>query len=113
MTEQEVKITDTLIGTGVEAAKGALCFVHYEGFLEDGTRFDSSLQHGRPFEFVLGSKKVIVGWSQGMMGMKEGGKRTIFVPSHLAYGERQVGQFIKPHSNLIFHVEMLEVRPRE
>jgi FKBP-type peptidyl-prolyl cis-trans isomerase len=111
--ETEVKITDTLEGTGVEAQKGALCFVHYDGYLEDGTLFDSSKKHGRPFEFVLGSKKVIVGWSQGLLGMKEGGRRTIFVPAELGYGERQVGEFIKPHSNLIFHVEMLEVRPRE
>lgn len=109
----ELKITDTIEGTGIVAQKGALCFVHYEGYLEDGTLFDSSKKHGRPFEFVLGSKKVIVGWSQGLLGMKEGGRRTIFVPAHLGYGERQVGPFIKPHSNLIFHVEMLEVRPRE
>jgi len=113
MTANEVQITDEVLGSGKEAGKGALCFVHYEGFLEDGTKFDSSYDHGRPFEFVLGSKKVIVGWSQGMMGMKEGGKRKIFVPAHLAYGERSIGKFIKPHSNLIFHVEMLEVRPRE
>lgn len=113
MVTGELKITDTIVGTGIEASKGALCFVQYEGFLEDGTKFDSSYDHGRPFEFVLGSKKVIVGWSQGLIGMREGGKRTVFVPSHLAYGERQVGAFIKPHSNLIFHVEMIEVRPRE
>ncbi len=113
MVNSEVHITDIEVGTGIEAAKGALCFVHYEGLLEDGTKFDSSYQHGRPFEFVLGSKKVIVGWSQGLVGMKEDGKRRIFVPSQLGYGERQVGPFIKPHSNLIFHVEMLEVRPRE
>ncbi|MEK2646166.1 FKBP-type peptidyl-prolyl cis-trans isomerase [Bdellovibrio sp. BCCA] len=109
----EIKITDTLEGTGKAAEKGALCFCHYEGFLEDGTKFDSSYDHGRQFEFVVGSKKVIQGWSQGILGMKEGGKRTIFVPSHLAYGERQIGKFIKPHSNLIFHVELFEVRPRE
>ncbi|MNK01258.1 FK506-binding protein [compost metagenome] len=109
----ELKITDTVPGTGVEATKGALLFVHYEGFLEDGTKFDSSYDHGRPFEFVVGSKKVIQGWSQGLMGMREGGKRTLFVPSHLAYGERQIGKYIKPHSNLIFHVELLEARPRE
>lgn len=113
MSTAEVKITDTVVGTGIEAAKGALCFVQYEGFLEDGTKFDSTLDHGRPFEFVIGSKKVIVGWSQGMLGMKAGGKRTIFIPEHLAYGERAMGKFIKPHSNLIFHVELLEVRPRE
>lgn len=113
MSQQEVQITDTVVGTGKEAAKGALLFVQYEGFLEDGTKFDSTFDHGRPFEFVVGSKKVIQGWSQGLLGMKEGGKRKIFIPSHLAYGERQIGKFIKPHSNLIFHVELLEVRPRE
>ena len=113
MENEAVKITDTLVGTGQEALKGALCFVHYEGFLEDGTKFDSSYDHGRPFEFVLGSNRVIKGWSQGLLGMKTGGKRTIFVPSGLGYGERQIGKFITPHSNLIFHVELLEVRPRE
>lgn len=113
MNPTEVKITDTVLGTGKEALKGALCFIQYEGFLEDGTKFDSSFNHGRPFEFVVGSKKVIVGLSQGVMGMKEGGKRTLHIPSALAYGERQIGQHIKPHSNLIFHIEMLEVRPRE
>ncbi len=113
MKPTDVKITDTVLGTGKEALKGALCFIQYEGFLEDGTKFDSSFNHGRPFEFVVGSKKVIVGLSQGVMGMKEGGKRTLYIPSALAYGERQIGQHIKPHSNLIFHIEMLEVRPRE
>lgn len=108
-----VVVTEIVIGSGLQASKGALCLVQYTGFLEDGTKFDSSFDHGRPFEFVLGSKKVIVGWSQGLLGMREGGKRKIFVPSHLGYGERQVGALIKPHSNLIFEVEMLEVRPRE
>lgn len=109
----KVQITETLVGTGKEAVKGALLFVQYEGFLEDGTNFDSSYDHGRPFQFVVGSKRVIQGWSQGLMGMREGGKRKIFIPSHLAYGDRQMGPLIKPHSNLIFHVELLEVRPRE
>jgi FKBP-type peptidyl-prolyl cis-trans isomerase len=113
MTTNELIITDTLVGTGKTATKGALLIVQYEGFLEDGRKFDSSYDHGRPFQFVIGSKRVIQGWDQGLMGMKEGGKRTLFVPAHLAYGERQKGEFIKPHSNLIFHVELLEVRPRE
>ncbi len=108
----ELKITDTLIGTGKAAVKGVLLIVQYTGYLEDGTKFDSSYDHGRPFQFVIGSKKVIQGWDQGLMGMREGGKRTLFVPSHLGYGEREKG-LIKPHSNLIFHIEMLEVRPRE
>lgn len=109
----ELDIKDTLIGEGKEAVKGALLFVEYEGFLEDGTKFDSSLDRGKPFQFVIGSGRVIKGWDQGVIGMKEGGKRTLNVPSHLGYGERQVGNFIKPHSNLIFHVELLEVRTRD
>lgn len=113
MAKNELKITDTAVGTGIEAIKGALLICQYEGFLEDGTKFDSSYNHGRPFQFVIGSKRVIKGWDQGLMGMREGGKRTLFVPAHLGYGGREVGQFIKPNSNLIFHVELLEVRPRE
>lgn len=109
---QELVITDTLMGSGKAAIKGALLTVHYEGFLENGTRFDSSHDHGRPFQFVIGSKRVIQGWDLGLMGMKEGGKRTLQIPAHLAYGERQKGP-ITPHSNLIFYVELLEVRPRE
>lgn len=109
----ELKLIDTVIGSGKETVKGALLFVQYEGFLEDGTKFDSSFDHGRPFQFVIGSGRVIKGWDQGLMGMKEGGKRTLHVPASLAYGERQIGKFIKPNSNLIFYVELLEVRPRE
>lgn len=112
MSTDQLKITDTLIGTGKEVVKGALLVCHYDGFLEDGTKFDSSHTHGRPFQFVIGSGRVIKGWDQGLMGMKEGGKRTLFVPSNLGYGEREKG-LIKPHSNLIFHVEMLEVRTRD
>lgn len=108
----ELKITDTVVGEGKAATKGALLICNYEGFLEDGTKFDSSYDHGRPFQFVIGAKRVIQGWDQGLMGMREGGKRTLWVPAHLGYGEREKG-LIKPHSNLIFYVEMIEVRPRE
>jgi peptidylprolyl isomerase len=113
MDRHELIITDTQIGSGKETAKGALLLVEYEGFLEDGTKFDSSLERGKPFQFVFGTGRVIKGWDQGLIGMKEGGKRTLFVPSILAYGERQIGSFIKPHSNLIFNVELLEVRVRD
>ena len=109
----ELKIIDTIIGSGIETVKGALVICHYTGVLEDGTKFDSSHDHGRPFQFVIGSGRVIKGWDQGLMGMKVGGKRTLHVPAALAYGERQMGPLIKPHSNLIFHIELLEVRPRE
>ncbi len=109
----ELKITDTKIGEGKEAVKGALLIVNYEGLLEDGTKFDSSYDRGRPFQCVIGTGRVIKGWDIGMMGMREGGKRTLHVPSELAYGDRQVGDIIAPHSNLIFHVELLEVRTRD
>lgn len=109
----ELKIIDDIIGEGIGPTKGALVFAHYTGLLEDGTKFDSSHDRGKPFQFVFGVGRVIKGWDQGLIGMKVGGKRTLHVPSHLAYGERQIGEFIKPHSNLIFHIELLEVRQRE
>lgn len=109
----ELQITDIEIGTGKEVVKGALIFVQYEGFLEDGTKFDSSIDRGRPFQCVIGTGRVIKGWDMGLMGMKEGGKRKLFVPSHLAYGERQIGAQIMPNSNLIFNIELLEVRTRD
>lgn len=113
MQTNELKITDITIGEGKETARGALLIVQYEGFLEDGTKFDSSLDKGRPFQFVFGTGRVIKGWDLGLVGMREGGKRTLFVPANLGYGERQIGAFIKPHSNLLFHVELLEVRTRD
>jgi len=113
MTTTVLNITDKIIGTGKEAVKGALLFVNYEGFLKDGTKFDSSYDRGKPFQFVIGTGRVIKGWDQGVMGMKEGGKRSLFVPAHLAYGERQIGDLIKPHSDLYFEVELLEVRTRD
>jgi len=109
----EIKILEESPGTGVAVVKGALVICNFTGYLEDGVKFDSSYDHGRPFECVVGSKKVIAGWSQGLMGMKEGGRRKFFVPAALAYGERQIGAFIKPYSNLIYEVEVIEVRPRE
>ena len=109
----QLVMTDEIIGNGKVAVKGALILAHYDGFLEDGTKFDSSYDKGRPFQFVLGTGRVIKGWDIGVMGMKEGGKRSLHVPSELAYGERQVGALIKPHSNLYFKIELLEVRTRD
>lgn len=109
----ELKITDMVIGEGKETARGALCFAHYEGFLDDGTKFDSSHDRGKPFQFVFGTGRVIKGWDLGLVGMKEGGKRELYVPSELAYGDRQIGALIRPHSNLKFVIELLEVRTRD
>lgn len=108
---QKLKITDEVIGTGPEVVKGALVICNYEGFLEDGTKFDSSIDRGRPFQFVIGSARVIQGWDQGILGMRTGGRRALEVPSELAYGERAIAN-IPPHSNLFFKVDLLEVRLR-
>ncbi|WP_134559063.1 FKBP-type peptidyl-prolyl cis-trans isomerase [Pseudomonas aeruginosa] len=108
-----LQIEDLLLGDGKEVVKGALITTQYKGTLEDGTLFDSSYERGRPFQCVIGTGRVIKGWDQGLMGMKVGGKRRLFVPSHLAYGERQVAAHIKPHSNLLFEIELLEVLTRD
>lgn len=109
----EIEITEIAVGQGILANKGALVFIKFVGTLDDGTVFDSTEKHGRPFEFVVGSQKVIKGMSQAVIGMRVGGQRKVFIPSALAYGDRQIGQFIKPHSDLIFEIELLEARPRE
>ncbi|SEP64331.1 MULTISPECIES: FKBP-type peptidyl-prolyl cis-trans isomerase [Pseudomonas] len=109
----ELTIEDIQLGEGKEAVKGALITTQYRGTLEDGTVFDSSYDKGRPFQCVIGTGRVIKGWDIGLMGMKVGGKRRLFVPAHLAYGERQIGAHIKPNSNLIFEIELLEVLTRD
>ncbi|MFZ5842561.1 MAG: FKBP-type peptidyl-prolyl cis-trans isomerase [Pseudomonadota bacterium] len=106
-------ITDLVVGTGKAVVKGALITAHYTGWLEDGTKFDSSHDRGKPFQCVIGTGRVIKGWDQGLIGMQVGGKRKLFVPAHLAYGERQVGPLIKPNSNLVFEIELLEVLTRD
>lgn len=109
----ELQIEDLLVGDGKAVVKGALITTQYRGWLEDGTCFDSSYQRGKPFQCVIGSGRVIKGWDQGLMGMRVGGKRKLWVPAHLAYGERQIGAHITPHSNLIFEIELLEVLTRD
>ena len=104
---------DTTVGTGAEAKFGSTVFVHYTGWLWDGAKkgakFDSSLDRGQPFSFILGAGRVIKGWDEGVMGMKIGGKRTLIIPADLAYGARAVGP-IPANANLIFEVELLDVK---
>ena len=109
----ELQIEDLLVGDGKAVVKGALITTQYRGWLEDGTCFDSSYQRDKPFQCVIGSGRVIKGWDLGLMGMRVGGKRKLWVPAHLAYGERQIGAHITPHSNLIFEIELLEVLTRD
>jgi FKBP-type peptidyl-prolyl cis-trans isomerase len=83
--------------------------VHYSGWLTDGTRFDSSLDRGQPFEFRLGAGQVIPGWDEGVAGMKVGGKRKLTVPPQLGYGSHGAGGVIPPDAVLVFEVELLAV----
>ncbi len=113
-TASGLKYNDEKVGTGTEAISGKSVSVNYTGWLnskgQKGEKFDSSLDHGRAFEFPLGAGRVIKGWDEGVAGMKVGGKRTLYIPSKLAYGERGAGGAIPPNADLIFDVELLGVK---
>ncbi len=103
-------VEDRVVGSGKTAAPGRRVSVHYEGFLEDGTKFDSSVDRGRPFEIELGKNRVIKGWEEGLPGMRVGGRRRLTIPAALGYGARGAGGKIPPNSTLIFEIELLEVQ---
>ncbi len=86
ITASGLKYEDLTVGSGAEAVAGKTVSVHYTGWLEDGTKFDSSLDRGEPFNFQLGTGQVISGWDEGVAGMKVGGKRRLIIPSDLGYG---------------------------
>ncbi|KPC27867.1 Peptidyl-prolyl cis-trans isomerase [Pseudomonas syringae pv. cilantro] len=109
----DLQVVDVHIGDGKAVVKGALITTHYTGTLQDGTVFDSSHERGKPFQCVIGTGRVIKGWDLGLMGMQVGGKRQLFVPAHLAYGERSIGAHIKPGADLRFEIELLEVLTRD
>jgi FKBP-type peptidyl-prolyl cis-trans isomerase len=104
-----LKVEDLQVGTGAEAVAGKKVTVHYTGTLTDGSKFDSSLDRGRPFDFPLGAGRVIKGWDEGVAGMKVGGKRRLTIPPELGYGARGFPPVIPPNSTLIFEVELLGV----
>lgn len=97
-------------GTGASPQSGQNVTVHYTGWLTDGTKFDSSVDRGQPFEFRLGAGQVIQGWDEGVASMKIGGKRRLVIPANLAYGPRAVGGVIPANSVLVFDVELLGAR---
>lgn len=110
-TASGLQFEDTVVGTGAEAATGRNVTVHYTGWLYEngaqGAKFDSSKDRGEPFIFPLGGGMVIKGWDEGVQGMKEGGQRTLIIPSDLGYGARGAGGVIPPNATLKFDVELL------
>ncbi len=114
-TDSGLKYVDTVEGTGVSPQKGQTCKVHYTGWLNDGRgghgkKFDSSVDRGQPLPIPIGVGRVIKGWDEGVISMKVGGKRTLYIPSYLGYGPRGAGGDIPPNADLIFDVELISVQ---
>ncbi|MCX6136128.1 MAG: FKBP-type peptidyl-prolyl cis-trans isomerase [Ignavibacteriales bacterium] len=97
-------------GTGPAPKQGSVVSVHYTGWLEDGTKFDSSVDRNEPFSFRVGAGEVIPGWDEALLTMKTGGKSKFTIPSELAYGNRGAGGIIPPNATLIFEIELLSVK---
>jgi FKBP-type peptidyl-prolyl cis-trans isomerase len=112
-TASGLKYIDLKEGTGEVAKRGNTVEVHYTGWLFSGEtrgkKFDSSVDRGKPFSFKLGAGMVIKGWDEGVQGMKVGGKRELFIPAALAYGDRGAAGVIPPGATLDFEVELLKV----
>jgi peptidylprolyl isomerase len=108
-TQSGLKYEDIVVGNGPSPQSGQEVTVHYTGTLENGNKFDSSLDRGKPFTFTIGVGQVIKGWDEGVMTMKVGGKRKLVIPPQLGYGARGVGP-IPPNSTLVFEVELLDVK---
>ena len=110
-TESGLQYWDIVVGTGKVAKEGDGVRVHYTGWLTNGKKFDSSVDGGRPFTFVLGNGEVIKGWDEGVAGMKVGGKRQLHIPPDLGYGENGTPDgTIPPNSTLIFEVQLLSIQ---
>ncbi len=113
-TPSGLQIIDSKVGTGASPKTGQTCVMHYTGWLYEngakGKKFDSSVDRGQPFEFLIGTHRVIPGWDEGVATMKVGGKRTLIIPPQLGYGERGAGGVIPPNATLIFDVELLGIK---
>jgi hypothetical protein len=109
-TPSGLKYTDLVVGDGPSPRTGQTAIVHYTGTLTDGTKFDSSLDRGQPYPFVLGTGNVIQGWHEGVATMKVGGKRRLVIPPALGYGALGRPPAIPPNATLIFDIELLDVK---
>jgi len=105
-----LKYMDHVVGTGEFPEGGKEVVVHYTGTLENGKKFDSSVDRNEPFTFVIGEGRVIKGWDEGVMSMRVGGKRKLIIPANLGYGARGAGRAIPPNATLIFEVELLGIK---
>lgn len=110
VTPSGVRYTDLQVGQGDEAQLGKIVEVHYIGWLEDGTKFDSSRDREHPFTFRLGTGDAIKGWDEGLLGMKVGGKRKLTIPPELGFGKQGIGSVVPPNAVLHYEFELLGVR---
>jgi peptidylprolyl isomerase len=108
-TSSGLKYFDIQEGTGPCPVAGNLVVVHYTGTLENGTKFDSSIDRGQPFRFPIGQGVVIKGWDEGVMNMKVGGERTLIIPAELGYGSREIPGVIPANSTLIFNIKLIAI----
>ena len=113
-TASGLKYVDVVPGTGESPQKGQKCVMHYTGWLwvneAKGTKFDSSVDRKEPFTFTVGVGQVIKGWDEGVITMKKGGKRTLYIPAELGYGSRGAGGVIPPNATLVFDVELIDFK---
>ena len=109
-TPSGLKYIDEVIGTGPSPLRGRTVTVHYTGMLEDGTKFESSLDRGQPYDFRIGVGGVVKGWDEGIMTMRIGGRRRLIIPPDLGYGATGRPPLIPPNSTLIFDIELINVK---
>ena len=105
-----IESKDLKQGFGPPAMVGKKMVIHYTGWLANGKKFESSHDRNKPFEFVLGQGKVILGWDQGILGMRPGGVRKLKIPAELAYGAKGAGTVVPPNETLTYEIEVLKTR---